>query len=214
MMNQGGNLDARDFKRQILDGDNVGRGYLVSIPLQVCTRPNSGVGPALQAGVGYYGFDASADVLCFSTMLPPDYDNSATYDASSADIRSDELFLELVVGGGEGETGTSTFEIESFKYVRIGNATSGTVAGAATTVALTPAQTGSQTVSNALVTRLRWNLSGLGLRPDDCINVLLGCTIAGTDTIVVYGGQFLYRTNVKPTNAFTQTDSNGVLIRY
>ena len=219
MMNQGGNLDARDFKRQILDGDNVGRGYLASIPLQICTRPNNGSPPAQQNGVAYNVLDASADFIVFSLALPADYDNSTAYNSSSADIRSDEFYLELYAfrvdaSSGPG-TGTSTIEVDTFKYGRVGTAVdTASIAGSATTVTLTSAQTNPQTVSNTLVSRYRWNLSGLGLRPNDCVNVAVGCTIQVTDQIIIYGGQFLYRTNVKPTNAFTETDSNGALIRY
>ena len=214
-MVQGGNLDTRDFKRQILNATNNGSGFLKSLPLQICTRPNSSGAPALTSGVAYNAFDNDSDAVCFSVALPADYDNSASYSSSATGIQSDELYLELYAAMPNTGTGASTLEIDSFKYVRLSNASGATVDTMATTVTLTTAQTGSVAISNSVVTRYRWNLSGLGLRPNDCISVLMGCTVGGSgDAIYVYGAQFLYRTNVKPTNFLTETDSSGNLIRY
>ena len=212
-MGQGGNLDTRDFKRQILNATNNGSGFLKSLQCQVVSRHSAPGVPILTAGVNYYIFDASADAVCFSATLPADYDNSASYSSSATGIQSDELYFEVYAATPTGGAGDSSLEIDSFKYVRVGNANGASADVAATTVTLTTAQTGLQTVSGTAVVRLRWNLSGLGLRPNDCINLLLGCTNA-TDDICVYGAQFLYRTNVKPTNFLTETDSSGNLIRY
>lgn len=196
-------LDQKDYKRQKADGPR-GNGYLRSLTCQIVSRHAAPGVPGLTTGVNYYLFDNSADAICFSAELPADYDNSATYSANDT-LPSDQLFFEVTcavtVTGGVGD---SSLEIDTFRYVRVGNAIGGTNDAVATTVSLTTAQTGLTLIGNTVAVRVRWDLSGLGLRPRDAVNLTLGCT-KGTDDIAVYGAQFLYRTNEVPTNGLTDS---------
>lgn len=207
MMNQGGNVDVRDFKRQFLDGVNRGNGYLATLPVGVVSRHVApGVPIVYGTAMTAYLLDADGDIIYFMLELPQDYDNTSTYDANKTGIQSDQLFLRLLaVGYG---VNTNTMSIESLNLCRAGTASNGTDTGGFSALTLASTVTAARTVPSTAVAEYLFDFSGLNLRPGDVVCAKLVCNVAtggGTDGIQVFGVQGMYRTNVVPTNALTDS---------